>query len=595
MKLNYDYKHTKGFIAFFALICVLLLIAPVFSQTATVDITGNLVNNTQTATSAVSTWQNGKFVSELKCWQPGDPDCSPGTPYIRPDGSINFSYGYTELYQVVNVSKALPNSGTGLVTTGFTFSWRSKNGNYWDDARQDELKAYVQGYTKSGQWIENFNYSLNFIHDWTDYSWSENWSKLRRPNDLSNVIFGFAGKDNNYWVGPYGPEITNVNFQLKYKPDPCVTNPLFSPECPKFQETLQKNLASTTTTTDTLKPPPEFNPQQSQDGAPPPPKSDDKLFMAEKEDGVYEEPLVDINRLIDTLIKIEDNQIREQQITMDAVTTAISETEKITNQTVRQAEQIASRAIRQSIEIGMISQQQSIQENASKENKSQQSISLFQAPTSIATDGFKLPGVQNQMNGLLSPTVQNQVETNSTSTQHTTNRSQEFNTGLNLLSANQASVSTPSGMTTQTLLQTTNNNDFSSSFGIQTGVVNPLASLITDTPTLQTNFLTNKADPINAIIESKSNIEEKKDEPNTSSVNRNAQNNEVAGGVDIASIAIQPPGFNQYASLVLRDAVFYTPKEIYRGQRTVDNARALRQLASDRLHQEMVDQQYLQR
>ena len=148
MKLNYDYKHTKGFIVFFALICVLLLIAPAFSQTATVDITGNLVNNTQTATSAVSTWQNGKFVNELKCWQLGDPDCSPGTPYIRPDGNINFSYGYTELYQVVNVSKALPNSGTGLVTTGFTFSWRSKNGNYWDDARQDELKAYVQGYTK---------------------------------------------------------------------------------------------------------------------------------------------------------------------------------------------------------------------------------------------------------------------------------------------------------------------------------------------------------------------------------------------------------------------------------------------------------------
>ncbi len=152
-----------------------------------------------------------------------------------------------------------------------------------------------------------------------------------------------------------------------------------------------------------------------------------------------------------------------------------------------------------------------------------------------------------------------------------------------------------SGMTTQTLLQTTNNNDSSSSFGIQTGVINPLASLITDIPTPQTNFLTNKADPINAIIESKSNTEEKKDGPNTSSVNRNAQNNEVAGGVDIASIAIQPPGFNQYASLVLRDAVFYTPKEIYRGQRTVDNARALRQLASDRLHQEMVDQQYLQR
>ena len=47
--------------------------------------------------------------------------------------------------------------------------------------------------------------------------------------------------------------------------------------------------------------------------------------------------------------------------------------------------------------------------------------------------------------------------------------------------------------------------------------------------------------------------------------------------------------------VALTDANFYAPKEIYRNQRTVDNARALRQLASDRLHQQMVDQQYLPR
>jgi len=591
MKLNYDYKHTKGFIVFFALICVLLLIAPAFSQTATVDITGNLVNNTQTATSAVSTWQNGKFVNELKCWQLGDPDCSPGTPYIRPDGNINFSYGYTELYQVVNVSKALPNSGTGLVTTGFTFSWRSKNGNYWDDARQDELKAYVQGYTKSGQWIENFNYSLNFIHDWTDYSWSENWSKLRRPNDLANVIFGFAGKDNNYWMGPYGPEIMNVNFQLKYKPDPCVTNPLYSPECPKFMETLEKNLASTTTSSDTFRPPPEFNPQQSSDD-PPPPKSDDKIYMGEKEDGVYEGPLVDIDRLIDTLIKIEDNQIREQQITMEAATTAVHETEKISNQTIRQAEQVASRAVRQSIEVGMISQQQTIQDNSSKENKSQQTISLFQAPTIVTTEGFKLPSSQNQINMIQSPVTQSQTETVSYLMQQT-NRTQSTSSNINL---NATSDTTSFGIISQQQIQQSiGSSDTNSTINSQFAFINPLAGITTDIPSTQTNFLINKSDPINSIIESKSNVEERKDEPSTSLVNRNTQNNEAAGNVDIASIAIQPVGFNVYTNLIIREVTFYAPKEIYKGQKTVDNARALRQLASDRLHQQMVDQQYVTR
>jgi hypothetical protein len=79
----------------------------------------------------------------------------------------------------------------------------------------------------------------------------------------------------------------------------------------------------------------------------------------------------------------------------------------------------------------------------------------------------------------------------------------------------------------------------------------------------------------------------------SSTVNRNVQSNELAGGVDLASMATTPVGFNAY-SFVLKDAAFYEPKEVYKNQKTVDNVRLLRGLTggSDRLHQEMVDQQY---
>jgi hypothetical protein len=45
---------------------------------------------------------------------------------------------------------------------------------------------------------------------------------------------------------------------------------------------------------------------------------------------------------------------------------------------------------------------------------------------------------------------------------------------------------------------------------------------------------------------------------------------------------------------MIPDVAFYAPKEIYKNQKTVDNARTLRGLqgGSDRLHQEMVNQQY---
>jgi hypothetical protein len=75
---------------------------------------------------------------------------------------------------------------------------------------------------------------------------------------------------------------------------------------------------------------------------------------------------------------------------------------------------------------------------------------------------------------------------------------------------------------------------------------------------------------------------------------RNVQPNEVAGSVDIASIATQPKGYEAYAQMTLRDTSFYKVEDIYKGQRTVDNVRLLRglQRGSDRLHQDLVDQQY---
>lgn len=78
-----------------------------------------------------------------------------------------------------------------------------------------------------------------------------------------------------------------------------------------------------------------------------------------------------------------------------------------------------------------------------------------------------------------------------------------------------------------------------------------------------------------------------------SSVKKNVPNNELAGGVDINAMAKVPVGFGQY-SMMMPDVAFYAPKEIYKNQKTVDNARVMRGLTggSDRLHQEMVDQQY---
>jgi hypothetical protein len=96
---------------------------------------------------------------------------------------------------------------------------------------------------------------------------------------------------------------------------------------------------------------------------------------------------------------------------------------------------------------------------------------------------------------------------------------------------------------------------------------------------------------LNDSIESRPILQQATQPQQTDAVNKNAQSNELAGGVDIAAMNQQPVGFQNY-SFSLTDAQFYAPREIYRNQRTVDNARALRQLTNDGRHREMVEQQY---
>jgi hypothetical protein len=74
-------------------------------------------------------------------------------------------------------------------------------------------------------------------------------------------------------------------------------------------------------------------------------------------------------------------------------------------------------------------------------------------------------------------------------------------------------------------------------------------------------------------------------------VKQGAPDNDLAGGVTLASLGAPPLGFQAY-QITMPDSRFYEPREIYRGQQTVDNVRALRGLGSDRVFNEMIDQQY---
>jgi hypothetical protein len=111
---------------------------------------------------------------------------------------------------------------------------------------------------------------------------------------------------------------------------------------------------------------------------------------------------------------------------------------------------------------------------------------------------------------------------------------------------------------------------------------------------LSPNFLTDKSNPLTDIVENKQPIAQSNTTATTGpGVNKNAGDNDVAGGISINKMALAPAGYGDYLNMTMRDAAFYAPKEVYRNQRNVDNARALRTLTNDSKHREMVEMQYV--
>jgi hypothetical protein len=114
-----------------------------------------------------------------------------------------------------------------------------------------------------------------------------------------------------------------------------------------------------------------------------------------------------------------------------------------------------------------------------------------------------------------------------------------------------------------------------------------------DTPTNTiANVLIDRANPLNDMLNGQQQVPQSNTVFAGPAVKSGTADNDLASGVSISQIARVPAGFDVYQNLAIKEIAFYQPREIYRGQRTVDNVRALRSLGQDARHQEMIDQQY---
>lgn len=500
--------------------------------------------------------------------------CGPN-PYVNANGlgNINFSYGWTDLYQLVNVGAALPNSGTGLRINGYNFGFQAKNGNGWDDGRTDALFAYVQFNSPTGTQLFNHTHNLMYKFDWTYFSYSETFTTPYAAKDVGTVRYGFVGQDNNYWAGPYGPEIRDVSFSLKYSVDPCYVNVLSSPSCPGYLEAIASYSAvpstgtvsepTTTANTAATAPVVESAPSTAVANSTTAPLTSTPVAAntstATTTAAVSTSPAragevtvagstgSRINSVSTTQVLsiVRNEQSRISQLETATVTAA-----------VEQAKQESSRVVAEAQAVAAAQQAQN--------NSNSQSIL-----SAVATGSQGIPS---------SSGTTNQVITSS----GTGLRGPDVNTVFSTLAMIDAGRR--SGGTGTSTLQ--NNESSTSRSDAAIGI--PQDSGVDRTQVVS------ETNPVTAIIMSGPSVPATAPAATGSVVNRSVADNDAAvGGVNLAVMARQPVGYELYFA-ALSDRPFYAPREIYSGQRTIDNARVLRglQRGSDNLHQQMVDQQY---
>ena len=540
-----------------------------YSNSQDISATGNLVSQ--------AAWDGCATYLQSRTW--GGYSGGP-CPNVGLDGTgVTFSYGQTTLAQTIAINRALQD--TGVQVNGYNYSWMVKNSNIngQQGGSFDPIALVnVQVKDTKGAVLVNDTYNYGYhLPNWQTFSGTQTFTSPYVANTLASVGLSVTSKDSGYWAGYYGPEFRNFNLSLNYGAAAVVT-PTATPTAPKT--TTYTSAATTSpTTVDTSSVPTTAvsvgGVQLSTTGEIAAP---DNIPQVLKDSVATVAAVVVATTSAATstdAVKTESNKSGPSATVMNAVKQIQAADKAVQTRAVQNAnQQIAassSRAQEQAMAIVDTATAMSATSSQGGSQTSSQSgtVSIMQAPQqqqtssqssqSSSQSAFQLSFAAPQ---IIQQTIQSQAQVQSSVD---TSVQTSSPVGVPMLTAKISSM-----------FNTTNEASINQSDVTVSG----------QSVYISRTSITNE--PIDFKLLMDTNINDTK----TDSVNRNVQINDLAGGVDITAMATQPKGYEVYSLLTMKDAGFYAPKDIYGNQTNVDNARALRQLGSDRLHRAMVDSQY---
>lgn len=508
---------------------------------AQVSTTGELVTNSQQAWTGCSTSASGAF------W--GGTSGGPCPAIDSSSGAIIFSYGLNTLTQTAALASALPNSGTGLQVNGYNYSWTVKNSNIngiqGGVGTYDTTASVNVSLLSGGTVLESDTYNYNYyLSDHTLFAGTRTYTNPYSTTQADAIRLSVTGRDDGYWAGYYGPEFGNFSLTVNYSVDPCADNPFYSPTCPGFSEALaalsETATAGTeeeTTTTDTTATGMDAG-ATSQTASADPTRSVTEVTtdVGGAELSAAGEIVIDDGVPSTAKESAKESIAKEEQ---QAQESAVASVEKKSGAKVN-AVSIAQNAVRQAEQTALSVAAQSTEQSLSAMANPADGVGL----DSLGT-GIRIPGLVFLQNVALAAPELMPAQSYSLTARQSPRQS----------SKNQDQVAVSTNLSQ-----------------IETKTTRAVDTTVTQSQVVQT--------------------QEQKQEVAKSTVRNGGKVEGMEGGADMTALAKPPANFNQYLQAQLVDAAFYQQREIYRGQRTVDNVRALRGLGTDRLHQQMVDQQY---
>lgn len=459
-----------------------------------------------------------------------------GALYDTNSNTILFSYGSDIVTNTIGLQQAL--GGTGVLVHGYNFSFDYRLvPNNASQASMDFLHVDIYLTTSAGQNVEYSSYDLSnatmsgLLDSWMSVS---NTRTFNQPYlDPQSVSMRIQGYDGGFWAGYYGPEVKNTSLSVNYSFDPCVQDPLYSSSCPGYWDAFLQAFGSFF----------GFNSSEPEVAVVDYSLPTTVTISAMPEDSTTTEPVVDAGG-------VEVSTTGELSVP-DGIPEVVKEDKEKKSIDPTLLSNILREATDDSAALSIVNQ--SIQDSMSED----------------ANPDFSMTNETLQA-------IQQQAELS----QQQAMQAQE----LLLQEQMESSVaSIDSLVTEQNIAQ-----------GLDITTLDADSSFMDSNDNDKKETRNQNLDTLSVTQTNVQTVVDDNKQNNEAAVNQKAEPNEAAGGVDIASIAVAPADFNNYLNKSIQDALFYEEKEIYAGQTVVDNRRAQRLLngASDRLHKEMVDQQY---